>query len=77
LTAKSPRRLQGILRAWRWTLAGKQFGSVRYLCSPRALGPVERAASRISFDKGIEIERLVERGGRWVIAGRKSPFAPA
>jgi hypothetical protein len=77
LTAKSPQRLQDILRSWRWTLASKQFGSVRYICSPRAFGPVERAANRISFDKGIEIERLVERGGRWVIAGRKSPFAPA
>jgi len=77
LTTKSPRRLQDILRAWRWTLARDQFGLIRYLCSPRAFGAVERAADRISFDKGIEIERLVERRGRWVIAGRKSPFAGA
>lgn len=77
LTAKSPRRLQDILRAWRWTLGRNKFGLVRYLCSPRAFGAVERAADRVSFDDGLEIERLVERRGRWVIAGRKSPFAPA
>lgn len=77
LTAKSPQRLQDILRAWRATLAHKQFGLIHYLCSPRAFGAVERAADRVRLDKGIEIERLVERRGRWVIAGRKSPFAPA
>jgi hypothetical protein len=75
LTAKSPQRLQDILRAWRWTLGRKQFGLIRYLCSARAFGCVERAADRISLDEGLEIERLVERRGRWVIAGRKSPFA--
>lgn len=75
LTAKSPRRLQGILRAWRLTLARDQFSLIRYLCSPRACGAVERAADRISLDEGLEIERLVERQGRWLIAGGKSPFA--
>jgi hypothetical protein len=77
LTAKSPRRLQGILRAWRGTLARNQFGLIRYLCAPRAFGAVERAADRVRLDEGLEIERLVERRGRWVMAGRKSPFARA
>lgn len=53
LTAKAPKRLQDILRAWRWTLARKQFGLVRYLCSPRAFGCVERAADRVGFDTGM------------------------
>lgn len=77
LTAKFPRRLQDILRGWRWTLGRKQFGQVRYLCSPRAFGAVGRAADRISLDEGLKIERLEERRGRWVIAGRRSPFAQA
>jgi hypothetical protein len=77
LTAKSPRRLQDILRAWRGTLARKQFGLIRYLCSPRAFGCVERAADRVRLNRGIEIERLLERRGRWMIAGQKSPFARA
>lgn len=70
-------RLDGILRGWRWAVAEKRFGRVRYLCSPKAMRYVTRAAERMPGSDGVEIERLEERGGRWVLAGPRSPFAEA
>ena len=75
LSDKSNRRLDEILRGWRWAVAEKRLGRIRYLCSPRALPYVERALDRVRVDTGVEIERLEERDGRLVLAGPKSPFA--
>jgi hypothetical protein len=75
LSDKSNRRLDGILRCWRWAVAEKRFSRVRYLCSPRAMPYVTRAAERMHAEDWIEIERLEERGSRWVLAGPRSPFA--
>jgi hypothetical protein len=77
LSDKSNRRLDGILRGWRWAVAEKRFGRVRYLCSPKAMRYLTRAVERIPVSDWIEIERLDERGGRWVLAGPRSPFARA
>ena len=60
LSDKSNRRLDEILRGWRWAVAEKRFGRVRYLCSRRALLYVERAVERTRIEAGIEIERLSE-----------------
>jgi hypothetical protein len=58
LTAKSARRLDEILRAWRRSLGREQFGRVRYLCAARALPYVNRAARRIRAEDLIEVEPL-------------------
>jgi hypothetical protein len=60
LSDKSNRRLDEILKGWRWAILEKRFSLVRYLCSPRALGYVERAVERIRAASGITIERLWE-----------------
>lgn len=75
LSDKSNRRLDGILRGWRWTVAEKRFGRVRYLCSPRAMPYVVRAVERMPVSDWIVTERLEGREGRWVLAGPPSPFA--
>ena len=43
LSDKSNRRLDEILKGWRWTVAEKKVSRVRYLCAPKALPYVERA----------------------------------
>lgn len=70
LTDKAARRLDEIMRAWRLTVAGRQFRGVRYLCSPRALPYVERAVSRTRCEICIEVEPLEERGGRLALLSR-------
>lgn len=77
LSDKSNRRLDGIFRGWRLAIAEKRFGRVRYLCSPKAMPYVTRAVGRMPRGEGIEVERLDERGGSWVVAGPRSPFAEA
>lgn len=74
LSDKSNRRLDGILRGWRWAILEKRFGRVRYLCSPRAMPYVTRAVHRMPKSDGMEVERLEERHGCWVLAGPRSPF---
>jgi hypothetical protein len=58
LTAKAARRLDFILRAWRRSVITKQFGHIRYLCSPQALLPVKRSAERTKTDAVIDIGAL-------------------
>lgn len=58
LSDKSNRRLDGILRGWRWAVAEKRFGRVRYLCSPKAMSYVTRAVGRIPKNDGLEISKL-------------------
>jgi len=76
LSDKSARRLDQLLRAWRLSVARRQFGRVRYLCSPRALPYVERAASRTKTDRLIEIEKLGETGAPPALAAERLPFSP-
>jgi hypothetical protein len=61
LTDKSARRLDELMRAWRRSVAGRQFGRVRYLCSSQALPYVVRAVERTSTDLAVDIE-LLESG---------------
>jgi len=58
LTDKSARRLDEILRAWRRSLAARQFGRVRYLCSSRAMPYVSRAAGHIGSEWAVDVEAL-------------------
>jgi hypothetical protein len=58
LTDKSARRLDELLRAWRRSLAARQFGRVCYLCSPRALPYVKRALARIGGEWAVDVEPL-------------------
>jgi hypothetical protein len=60
LSDKSNRRLDEILKGWRWAVAEKRFSRVRYLCSPRALPYVERAVERTRIKTGIDVEQLEE-----------------
>jgi hypothetical protein len=76
LTDKSARRLDQLMRAWRRSVAREQFGCVRYLCGPRALPYVERAAARTRTAELIEIEPLDGGDGILGLAARRSPFSP-
>ena len=60
LSDKSSRRLDDIFRGWRWAVAEKRFGRVRYLCSPKAAPYVTRAAQRTRIDDQVVVERLVD-----------------
>lgn len=74
LTDKSARRLDELLRAWRFAVAGRQFARVRYLCSGRALPYVRRAVERTLTEKVIEIEPLGLQGGRLALAPTSPMF---
>ena len=84
LTAKAARRLDELLRAWRRAVACKQFGCVRYLCSPRALPYVERALRGPMLKRFVAVEGLesidgllsLSAGAGQRIARREAPFAP-
>jgi hypothetical protein len=67
LSDKSARRLDELLRAWRWTIAAKQFSRVRYICSQRVLPYVKRAAERTKTESFIEIESLELRDRQLVL----------
>ena len=57
LSDKSNRRLDEILKGWRWTVAEKKVSRVRYLCAPKALpyvGRGDRAFRSMSDDRGRE-----------------------
>lgn len=58
LSDKSNRRLDDILRGWRWAVAEKRFDRVRYLCSPRAQRYVERAIERARIDGQVVVDEL-------------------
>jgi hypothetical protein len=58
LTAKSARRLDEILRAWRRSVGRGQFAGVRYLCSVGTLPYLQRAAARTRTEELIGVEPL-------------------
>jgi hypothetical protein len=58
LTAKAAHRLDELLRAWRRAVAYRQFGWVRYFCSPRALPYVERALLGSTLKQAVAVEGL-------------------
>lgn len=58
LSDKSNRRLDEILKGWRWAVAEKRVSRVRYLCSPRALPYVERAVERTRVEGRVVVDRL-------------------
>ena len=62
LSGKSSRRLDEILDGWAWAILDKKVSRVRYLCSPRALRYVERAAGRVRGGKGIAVELVAGEG---------------
>jgi hypothetical protein len=65
LTDKSARRLDDLMRAWRLSIAARQFDHVRYLCSARALPYLERAVARLGGEWAIDVEPLTETGASW------------
>lgn len=77
LSDKSNRRLDEILKGWRWAILEKKVSRVRYLCSPRAMSYVTRAVERMPVSGWIEVERLKERDGQWVHAGPRLPLVVA
>ena len=85
LTNKAARRLDELLRGWRRAVARKQFGAVHYLCSPRALGYVERALLGSMLKPGIAVEGLEPVDGLLCLsaeslqrlASREMPAIPA
>ena len=62
LTPKSPRRLQGILRAWRFAIARRRLAEVHYHCAPgQTRRAVERAAASVKAGQWIAITEAVSR----------------
>jgi len=62
LTAKSPRRLRSIVRAWKWEVMAKKVAEVRYLCAPgEARRAVERAVAKINAENHIVIAEAPPR----------------
>jgi hypothetical protein len=75
LSAKSARRLDEILRAWRRSIGREQFGRVLYLCGPRALPYVQRAALRTRTEDLIDIEPLPGSGPSAPALADRPPIA--
>jgi hypothetical protein len=72
LATKGARRLDAILRAWRYAVGGGRFVGVAYHCAPRTRPFVEAAIGRTSTGRMIEARELqlfsaadlrVSRGG--------------
>ncbi len=62
LTPKSPRRLQGLIRAWRRTIARRVIAEVHYHCAPgQTRRAVERAAAEVKAREWIAITEVVPR----------------
>jgi hypothetical protein len=58
LTAKGARRLDALLRAWRFAVAEGRLSRVVYQCPPKTRGLLERAVTRTSTSGAIEIVGL-------------------
>ena len=58
LTAKSARRMDHILRAWRHAILESKIGSVRYECSEQAIGGVRRSIDRVRTKQFVESKLL-------------------
>jgi hypothetical protein len=62
LTPKSPRRLEGLIRAWRRTVAVGTVTEVHYLCEPgQTRTAVERAVANAQAQDFIAIAKAVPR----------------
>jgi hypothetical protein len=62
LTPKAPRRLQGLIRAWRRTIASGVVAEVHYHCAPgQTRRALERAVARVKAEKFIAISEAVAR----------------
>ena len=62
LTPKSPRRLEGLIRAWRRTVAVGTVAEVHYLCEPgQTRTAVERAVTNAQAQDFIAIAKAVPR----------------
>jgi hypothetical protein len=57
LTPKAPRRLMGLVRAWR---RASQIAQVIYLCDSATLGAVERAIARTCSEERVRVAGLSE-----------------
>ena len=62
LTPKSPRRLEGLIRAWRRTIASRVVAEVHYHCAPgQTRRAVERAVAKVKAEQCIAIAEAVAR----------------
>jgi hypothetical protein len=62
LSAKAPYRLQGIIRAWRYTLMTRRIAEVHYLCAPgQARAAVERAVYAVKAEQFVSIGEVAAR----------------
>ncbi len=62
LTPKSPRRLQGLIRAWRYAVGLGVVAEVHYHCAPgQTRKAVERAVAKVRAEQFISIGEAVPR----------------
>jgi hypothetical protein len=62
LTPKAPRRLEELIRAWRWAIGGREVSEVRYLCEPgQTRRLVERVVKNVHAERFIQIEEAPTR----------------
>ncbi len=58
LTAKSPDRLDSILRGWRRAVMDRKIARVRYYCSDAAADPVRRSIRRTKTEQSVSTYQL-------------------
>jgi hypothetical protein len=64
LTPKAPRRLEHLIRAWRWETSAGRDAEVHYLCEPgRTRRAVERAVANVKATEFIVIGEAPSRNG--------------
>lgn len=62
LTPKSPRRLQALMRSWRWAVGSRVVAEVHYHCAPgQTRKAVERAVAKVHAEEFIAIGEAVPR----------------
>jgi hypothetical protein len=62
LTPKAPRRLYGLIRAWRWAIGTGTVSEVHYHCAPgQTRQAVERAVEKVRAEQFIAIGEAVSR----------------
>jgi hypothetical protein len=62
LTPKSPWRLQGLIRAWRYAIGHRVVAEVHYHCAPgQTRTAVERAVAKVRAEQFIAIGEAVSR----------------
>jgi hypothetical protein len=64
LTPKAPRRLEHLIRAWRWETSAGRGAEVHYLCEPgRTRRAVERAVANVKATEFIVVGEAPRRNG--------------